>query len=506
MHLAAADEIAGVESLLRAHRFWRSRGQRIDLVFLDLKSGGYARPLRDRLAVAIEDGGGTDWVGRPAGIHIVGMETCDAGDRILLRSVASVVLDGTGENVRDRVRAIRRPPAQLPPFVPVISTPLGRRENVPVQLSSDLILFNGIGGFTRDGREYVIRVRRDRPTPSPWINVLANPGFGCIVSESGLGCTWSASSSENRLTPWRNDPISDRPAEAIYLRDEETADVWSPTPLPCGTGAPYEVRHGAGYTSFKHHSHGLRQRLTVFCAPDAPVKIVRLRLENGQRCPRRITATYYAEWVLGRDRDSSAQFVIPEYDAAHQVMLVRNQFAEPFAGRVAFLTASETPHGITSDRTEFLGQNGDPARPAALDRIGLSGMVGPGPDPCGAWMLHVDLAPGETKVYAANAPYLSDSPLQAWQRAAGDLAFLTGEANMAHSLANLEHHHFKYPNFRRPGDVHVHFFGTATLSFADGIQTRDGDRFEISLPEFGRPLRNPLRFESGRRATVVKAL
>jgi cyclic beta-1,2-glucan synthetase len=397
VHLAATDEIAGVESLLRAHRFWRSRGQQIDLVLLDLKSGGYARPLRDRLAVAIEDEGGTDWVGRPAGIHIVGMETCDAGDRILLESVASVVLDGTGESVRDRVRAIRRPPAQLPPFVPVISTPLGRRENVPVQLSSDLILFNGIGGFTRDGREYVIRVRRDRPTPSPWINVLANPTFGCLVSESGLGCTWSGSSAENRLTPWRNDPIADRPAEAIYLRDEETAEVWSPTPLPCGTELPYEVRHGAGYTSFKHHSHGLRQRLTVFCAPDAPVKIVRLRLENGQRCPRRITATYYAECVLGRNRDSSAQFVIPEYDGAHQIMLFRNPFAEPFAGQVAFLTASSPPHGITSDRTEFLGQNGDLARPAALDRIGLSGTVTPGPDPCGAWMLHVDLAPGETK-------------------------------------------------------------------------------------------------------------
>ncbi|MCK5411610.1 MAG: hypothetical protein KAJ67_05915, partial [Gemmatimonadetes bacterium] len=189
----------------------------------------------------------------------------------------------------------------------------------------------------------------------------------------------------------------DRPAEAIYLRDEETSDVWSPTPLPCGTEVAYEVRHGAGYTSFKHHNHGLRQLLTVFCVPDAPVKILRLRLENGQRCPRRITATYYAEWVLGRDRDSSAQFVIPEYDAAHQVMLAQNPFAEPFAGRVAFLTASGAPHGITSDRTEFLGQNGDPARPAALDRIGLSGTVGPGPDPCGAWMLHVDLAPGETK-------------------------------------------------------------------------------------------------------------
>ena len=399
VHLAAADELAGVEALLRAHRFWRTRGQQIDLVLFDLKSAGYARPLRDRLAAAIEDGGGTDWVGRPGGIHVVGTETCDAGDRVLLESVAGVVLDGTGESVRERVRAIRRSPERLPPFVPVVSMPLGRRETVPAQLPSELILDNGIGGFSRDGREYVIRVRRDQPTPAPWINVLANPNFGCIVSESGLGCTWSVSSSENRLTPWRNDPIADRPAEAIYLRDEETADVWSPTPLPCGSEGPYEVRHGAGYTSFESDSHGLRQHLTVFCPPDAPVKIIRLRLENGRRFPRRITATCYAELVLGRDRDSSAQFIVPEYDTAHQTMLFRNPFNEPFSGRVAFLTASEPPHGITTDRTEFLGQNGSAERPAALERIGMSGSVIPGRDPCGAWMVHIDLAAGETKEF-----------------------------------------------------------------------------------------------------------
>lgn len=88
--------------------------------------------------------------------------------------------------------------------------------------------------------------------------------------------------------------------------------------------------------------------------------------------------------------------------------------------------------------------------------------------------------------------------------------FLTGEANMAHSIANLEYHHFKYPGFCRPGDVHVHFFGTATLSFADGIQTRDGDRFEIALGDFGRPLRNTLRVqqahEGSHQASIVNAL
>jgi len=82
--------------------------------------------------------------------------------------------------------------------------------------------------------------------------------------------------------------------------------------------------------------------------------------------------------------------------------------------------------------------------------------------------------------------------------------FLTGEANMSHTLRNLEHHHFKYGLFRRPGDVHVHFFGTATLSFADGIQARLGDTFEIEAPPFRLPLRNPLgRADAGAIAVRV---
>jgi hypothetical protein len=74
--------------------------------------------------------------------------------------------------------------------------------------------------------------------------------------------------------------------------------------------------------------------------------------------------------------------------------------------------------------------------------------------------------------------------------------FLTGEANMSHWIGNLEHHHFKYPLFRRPGDVHVHFFGTATLSFADGVRAQEGDVFEIEADAFTLPLRNPLALQA----------
>jgi cyclic beta-1,2-glucan synthetase len=267
----------------------------------------------------------------------------------------------------------------------------------PLERPTDLLFDNGYGGFAPDGREYTIDLRPGEWTPAPWINVVANPDFGFLVSEGGLGCTWAGNSGENRLTPWRNDPVSDVPAEALYLRDEETGQLWTPTPLPIRVQAPYLVRHGAGYTIFEHHSHGLKQRMRVFAARDAPVKVVQLRLENTWERNRRLTATYYAEWVLGTTRDVTQQYVIPEFEAETETLLARNPYNVEFAERVAFVVASQPLHGLTADRTEFLGELGDLGRPAALDRIGLASRMEAGLDPCAAAQLHVELEPGETR-------------------------------------------------------------------------------------------------------------
>jgi cyclic beta-1,2-glucan synthetase len=307
-----------------------------------------------------------------------------------------VVLDGTQGSLAQQLQVLYKSVTPLPAFVamPGNSTP---ETSTPINRPSDLAFDNGLGGFSADGREYVIYLEPDRWTPAPWINIIANPNFGFTVSETGAGHTWFGNSSENRLTPWSNDPITDPPGEAIYLRDEETAEVWSPTPLPCRAAAPYLIRHGAGYSIFEHNSHGLAQRLRLFATSESPVKVMQLRLENKWAHPRRITATFYAEWVLGVTRDTAQQYVISEYDSEHQALLARNSYNAEFGERVAFVAASQRLHGLTADRTEFLGRGGNPRRPAALDRIGLASVVEPGLDPCAAVQLHIDLRPGESQ-------------------------------------------------------------------------------------------------------------
>ena len=381
--------------LLRAHIYWRRRGLKIDLVILNQQEIGYAENLSGQVYRLIERMHSGDWLKRRGGIFILREKQMAAEDVVLLKTAAGAVLAGDKGSLEQQLTGHLTTPTSLPSFVPSLS-----RDDVPentpgLTRPEDLIFDNGFGGFSPDGREYVIYLTDDRWTPAPWVNVIANASFGFLVSESGSSFTWRLNSGENRLTAWKNDPVSDPPGETVYLRDEETGYVWSPTPLPVRESAPYLVRHGAGYSSFQHNSQGLKQSLLLFTVPDEPVKIVRLTLENTWDRVRRITATYFVEWVLGSDRDTSQLFIIPEFDSEARAILARNPYNREFGDRVAFLASDRDIHGLTTDRSEFLGRMGDYAKPAALNRIGLSGSIQPGSDPCAAIQVHLDLKPGE---------------------------------------------------------------------------------------------------------------
>jgi len=388
------DELALAQEALQAHRYWRNRSLKIDLVFLILQPGDYSQELRGQLQLLIARLDGEEWLNRRGGIFIVHADQAGEESRVLLETAARAILDSTRGSLADQLAGLQVEPARLPPFIPTGAFEREPEETPPLPRPGDLRYDNGLGGFSPDGREYVIYLAHGQSTPAPWSNVIANPDFGFLVTESGSGCTWHANSGENRLTPWSNDPVCDPPGEAIYLRDEETAEVWSPTPQPVNDGEPYLIRHGAGYSIFEHHSHRLKQRVRMFVAPDAPVKLVQVRLENTSRRPRRITITFYAEWVLGTRREETLPYIVTEFDHTRQALLARNPYSADFGECVAFAAASKRLHGLTADRAEFLGRMGNAHAPAALGRIGLNGAIGAGLDPCAALQLHLDLEPG----------------------------------------------------------------------------------------------------------------
>jgi cyclic beta-1,2-glucan synthetase len=392
------EEVALVRDLIRAHTYWRNRNLMIDLVLLNEKESGYAQEVQGKLQRLLVRMNSDDWLNRRGGIFVLRADTMDRADTTLLYAAARAILDPKRGTLAEQLGRVEGRPSRLPDLAPTRGAePEG--PTAPVARPDDLCFDNGWGGFTPDGREYVITREPGRPTPAPWSNVIANPGFGTLVTDGGCAFSWAENSGENRLTPWHNDPVRDVPGEAVYLRDEETGLVWSPTPNPAGADVPTLIRHGAGYTEFESHSHGLNQWMRVFVSRDDPVKVVQLRLENQWDRPRRITATYYAEWVLGVHRDGTQQHILPEYDGANQALLARNPYNVEFGERVAFAAASKELHDLTADRAEFLGRLGTLEAPAALKRIGLANVVEAGCDPCAAIQVHIDLAPGGSEEF-----------------------------------------------------------------------------------------------------------
>ena len=401
VHICSDHEIDFAQSLLQAHTYWCGRGIAVDLVIIDEESAGYEQQTRDRLQEMIIDIRGRTLRKLSGVVVMVPGQELHGDERVRLLAAARVILSSSSGTVAQQLHnglaTLQAQQQPLPPFVPV---PHGddRAQSTPVLVRPDDLLFdNGLGGFSADGREYILHLEPGQRPPAPWVNVIANPDFGCLVSEGGSCCTWSGNSGEHRLTAWNNDPVRDPSGEVLYLRDEETAEVWTPTPAPRPADAAYQVRHGAGYSEFRHHSHGLEQTWRIYTDRQAPVKFGRLTLTNCWDKPRRLTATYYVEWVQGLVRATSWPYLVSEFDTESCALLARNAFVPDAEPGVAFLTASQPPHGLTTDRHEFLGNAVSLEEPEALFRIGLSGRVQCGGDPCAAYQVHIDLGVGETQ-------------------------------------------------------------------------------------------------------------
>ncbi len=387
MSSGESSELTG--ELLAVHRYLRALGVHVDVVFIDEAPSGYIEAASEAVRKLLVEHGAANLLGQRGGIHVVPADQAGGEELAALAGAARVHLDWRNGSLRSQMDKRPEVVLGLPRFEPA-GPPPGVAPDPELALEVPELAFdNGFGGF--DGDEYV--VRPGACPPAPWCNVIANERFGCLVSEAALGSSWSINAGENRLTPWHNDPVLDPPAEALYLRDEETARVWTTTPQPCGV--PTLVRHGHGYTIYRLVCPGLDQTMTVFVPPDQPLKVIRLRIRNAAGRPRRLTATYYAEWVLGTRRRETRPYVLPSLSARDSCLCAETSWSMDFAGRVAFLAADRTLHGYTTDRVEVLGRGGDLSHPAALGRWGLSGRVAPGLDPCAALQVHVDLGAGE---------------------------------------------------------------------------------------------------------------
>ncbi len=431
--IESPDGLPTLRQLLTAHRYWRRRGMMVDLVVLNAHPTTYFQDLADRITAAVYALADTTSIDKPGGVFVRRRDQLEPDELLMLRGTARVHIPCDGRALGkimatampdevpgddfDDLPAIPRPPARsdsrmvravqrISAGIPALLAPLTKTSAFrpsrigPAASAVPLALDNGFGGLTPDG-DYEIRVHGDLVPPAPWANVIANRYGGFVVTERGGGFTWAENSYFFRLTPWHNDPASDPVSEVIYLRDDETGEVWCATPGPIREEAPYTVRHGAGSSTFAQDHGGIGTRLTLGLAEDAPVKLAVLRVTNHDDRPRRLTLTTYMEWTLGVLREHTQHQVRTAFDREQQTIFAKNSFDPQFAGWTAFHAITEPVTAYTASRRDFLGRNGSAESPAALYPDGtLSGIAGAGIDPCAALQCVLELAVGESREVA----------------------------------------------------------------------------------------------------------
>ena len=434
----SADGLPTLRQLFAAHRYWRRRGMMVDLVVLNAHAASYLQELHGKIMAAMYGSSDSGAIDQPGGVFIRRLDLLDPTDLLMLRATARVHITCDGRSLGRILKAKTSIPemggdeseeATPEPRAPVRSTPASssvvrrirqgaaqliskstsapwpaRRKSVPHRAESvsgdrraTLAFDNGLGGLAEDGDYLVYVDGYAQLPPAPWVNVVANARGGFVVSERGAGFSWAENSYFYRLTPWHNDPVSDPSSDVIYLRDEESGEVWSATPAPVDHAAPFMVHHGAGRSTFEQEYARIETRLDLGVPPDDAVKLSILRVTNRDDRRREISVTPYVEWTLGVLREHTQHQVRTTYDPVRDAIFAWNNFDEQFTDWVAFLTMSERPTSHTADRREFLGRNGSTRDPAAMRERELRNRTGAGIDPCGALQCMLSLRPGETR-------------------------------------------------------------------------------------------------------------
>ncbi len=394
LHIGDLNRIDLVKQVLQAHAYWRMKGLAADLVIVNEDFSGYRAVLHDLIMGLINAGPEAQVVDKPGGVFVRRAEELSEDERVLLQTVARIVFSDTAETLIEQVDrrvSAERASDRLEPALQALAEPaypLAARER---------IFSNGLGGFTPDGHEYVVTLEPGQTTPAPWVNVIASPHIGTVVSESGSAYTWAENAHEFRLTTWHNDPLSDSSGEALYIRDEETGAFWSPTPLPARGKPGYVCRHGFGYSVFEHYEAGIASELFTYVAMDAPVKFVVVKLRNASQRARSLSLTGYWELVLGEWRHANLMHIVTESDPQTGALFARNAYSRECANRMVFAHVSERERTVSGNRTEFIGRNGSLASPAAMRRKRLSGRTGAGLDPCAALQTRIELAAGQER-------------------------------------------------------------------------------------------------------------
>ncbi len=393
VHVSDSNNITLVKQLIKAQAYWQSKGLAVDLVILNEDQTGYRQVLQEQIQnlIASTNINTSDKQGK---IVVRQADQVPAEDLILLQTVSRIIVSDAKGALVDQVN---KGTFEKPIVQKLTPSKFHSANTQKAVAQKELQFHNGLGGFSPDGKEYVITTKENKRTPLPWSNVIANPHFGTIVTESGSSYTWFENAHEFRLTPWKNDPVSDACGEAFYIRDEETGYYWSPMALPSSGQSPYVTRHGFGYSVFEHSEDGIRTEACIYTDIEAPIKFIVITVRNQSDRSRKLSATGYVEWILGSIASKSVLHVVTELDPTCGAMTAKNVFNPEFQNCVTFFDVDDPNFFYSCDRTEFIGRNGTLQHPEAMKNAKLSNKTGAGMDACAAIQIPFELENGQER-------------------------------------------------------------------------------------------------------------
>ncbi len=394
VEIADPENLTLVKQLIQARAYWHLKGLLVDLIIWNEDQSGYRQVLQDQINGLIAAGISVSNSERQGGIFVKAADQISPEDRVLMQTIARIDLSDSRGTLVEQMN--KKPAAKIIiPYLPVTQQIISPEVPMP---EDEKAFFNGYGGFSKDGKEYLITTSKSKRTPAPWVNVIANPNFGTVISENGSAYTWTENAHEFRLTPWNNDSVSDGSGEAFYIRDEKTGYFWSPMPYPACGRTSYHTKHGFGYSTFKHSENGILSDTNIYLDTEAAVKFIVIKIINRSGKPQRLSVTGYMEWVLGELRPKSVMHLVSEMNNETGTLFIRNPYNTEFLNRVAFFDVDDlVDRSFTTDRFEFIGRNGTIQNPDAMRRSSLSGKTGAGLDICTAIRISFDLEEGKER-------------------------------------------------------------------------------------------------------------
>ncbi len=396
-----------VSEALAMQEYLRSRGHVFDLVILNERATSYAQDMQQAVDILCDNARhrGLSDASR-AHIFAVRRDLVDETAYNALLAASRITLHTRNGRLSQQLARLE---GEAEEQTPAPLFPVQREESLPTAIphpatvdktGDDLLFWNGVGGFDPETGEYVVRLTGTERTPQPWINVISGKDFGFHVSAGGAAFTWSINSRDYQLTPWSNDPVLNRPGEALYIRDLESGITLTPFAALAGAASePYEARHGTGYSTFRSAGGGLRLTATMAMAYGRNAKVTRLRIANEFDRPRKLRLYAFAEWVLGNNGNQSAPFIVSQFDDSSGVLSATNPYSVDFSGRHAFLALSTPVSSHTASRRCFIGRQSVRYPQAVAEGAALDDSMAIGGDPCAALASDIEVpADGSVEV------------------------------------------------------------------------------------------------------------